>query len=116
LEQVAKTPTAESIAAKITVPERLLLFSVASDTDWLEAGCRILIQIAALQIFLDRPDCAGVPSGSVPICCLLHGEKETLFVSGRCRPRLFAPTHISSLIHMFIKGNSAPRKNCADFV
>lgn len=35
---VAKTPTAESIAAELTVPERLLLFCLASDIDWQKAG------------------------------------------------------------------------------
>jgi hypothetical protein len=31
-------PTAESIAAALTVPERLLLFCLASNTDWQAAG------------------------------------------------------------------------------
>jgi hypothetical protein len=35
---MAKMPTAESIAAELTVPERLLLFCLASDTDWQAAG------------------------------------------------------------------------------
>jgi hypothetical protein len=34
---MAKSPTDESIAAELTVPERLLLFCLASDTDW-QAG------------------------------------------------------------------------------
>jgi hypothetical protein len=33
-----KTPTAESTAAALTVPERLLLFCLASGTDWQAAG------------------------------------------------------------------------------
>jgi hypothetical protein len=35
---MAKTPTAESIAAALTVPERLLLFCLASGTDWQAAS------------------------------------------------------------------------------
>jgi hypothetical protein len=31
-------PTPESIAAALTVPERLLLFCLASDTDWQAAS------------------------------------------------------------------------------
>jgi hypothetical protein len=31
-------PTAASIAAELTVPERLLLFCLASDTDWQATG------------------------------------------------------------------------------
>ncbi|MGZ6254328.1 MAG: hypothetical protein ACXWM1_14815, partial [Candidatus Binataceae bacterium] len=31
-------PTPDSIAAALTVPERLLLFCLASDTDWRKAG------------------------------------------------------------------------------
>ena len=35
---MAKSPTVESIAAELTVPERVLLFCLASDTDWQKAG------------------------------------------------------------------------------
>jgi len=35
---MAKTPAADSIAAELTVPERLLLFCLASDTDWQKAS------------------------------------------------------------------------------
>jgi hypothetical protein len=35
---MAKTPTTESIAAALTVPERLLLFCLASGTDWQAAS------------------------------------------------------------------------------
>jgi hypothetical protein len=31
---MAKTPTTERIAAELTVPERLLLFCLASGTNW----------------------------------------------------------------------------------
>jgi hypothetical protein len=34
----AKPPAAESIAAGLTVPERLLLFCLATDTDWQAAS------------------------------------------------------------------------------
>jgi hypothetical protein len=35
---VAKAPTAESIAANLSIFERKLLFCVASDSDWVMAG------------------------------------------------------------------------------
>lgn len=35
---MAKTPTPETIAAELTVPERALLFCLASNTDWAKAG------------------------------------------------------------------------------
>jgi hypothetical protein len=35
---MTKTPTVESTAAALTVPERLLLFCLASGTDWQAAG------------------------------------------------------------------------------
>jgi hypothetical protein len=35
---MAKTPTTEAIAAELTVPERVLLFCLASGTDWFKAG------------------------------------------------------------------------------
>ena len=35
---MAKGSTPETIAAELSVPERLLLFCLASDTDWAKAG------------------------------------------------------------------------------
>jgi hypothetical protein len=35
---MAQAPTTERIAAALTVPERVLLFCLASDTDWVAAG------------------------------------------------------------------------------
>jgi hypothetical protein len=35
---MAKTPTPEMIATQRTVPERVLLFCLASDTNWVKAG------------------------------------------------------------------------------
>jgi hypothetical protein len=35
---MAKRPTAEMIAAGLAVPERVLLFCIASATDWQKAG------------------------------------------------------------------------------
>ena len=37
---MTKAPTPETIAADLTVPERVLLFCVASDTDWVKTGVR----------------------------------------------------------------------------
>jgi hypothetical protein len=35
---MAKAPSSETIAAELTVPERILLFCVASDTEWRRAN------------------------------------------------------------------------------
>jgi hypothetical protein len=35
---MAKTPYIDAIAAELTVPERVLLFCLASGTDWVKAG------------------------------------------------------------------------------
>jgi hypothetical protein len=35
---MTKAPTTETIAAELTVPERVLLFCLASGTDWVKAG------------------------------------------------------------------------------
>jgi hypothetical protein len=35
---MAKTPTTDTIVAELTVPERVLLFCLASGTDWVKAG------------------------------------------------------------------------------
>jgi hypothetical protein len=35
---MAKAPTTETIAGELTVPERVLLFCLASDTNWVKAG------------------------------------------------------------------------------
>jgi hypothetical protein len=37
---MAEALTPENIAADLTVPERMLLFCVASNTDWIRAGVR----------------------------------------------------------------------------
>ena len=38
---MAKPPTNETIAAELSVPERVLLFCLASDTNWVKAGVSI---------------------------------------------------------------------------
>jgi hypothetical protein len=35
---MGKAPTPDTIAAELTVPERVLLFCLASGTDWVKAG------------------------------------------------------------------------------
>jgi hypothetical protein len=35
---MARAPATETIAAELTVPERVLLFCLASDTNWVKAG------------------------------------------------------------------------------
>jgi hypothetical protein len=37
---MAKTPPTDTIAAGLTAPERVLLFCLASDTDWVKAARR----------------------------------------------------------------------------
>jgi hypothetical protein len=45
---MAKAPTPEAIAAELTVPERVLLFCLASDTNWVKAGVRPEITCSGL--------------------------------------------------------------------
>ena len=45
---MTKAPTPETIAADLTVPERMLLFCVASNTDWIRAGVRAVTTRALL--------------------------------------------------------------------
>jgi hypothetical protein len=40
---MAKRPTTEMIVEGLTVPERVLLFCVASDTDWQRAGVKTTV-------------------------------------------------------------------------
>jgi hypothetical protein len=47
---MAKAPTPHNIAAALTVPERVLLFCLASDTDWVKAG----VTHATAQHMMDR--------------------------------------------------------------
>jgi hypothetical protein len=37
---MTNSPPPADIAASLTVPERMMLFCVASDTDWIKAGVR----------------------------------------------------------------------------
>jgi hypothetical protein len=47
----AKRPTAEMIAEGVDVPERVLLFCLASETDWQRAG---MTQVCAQQMMMIR--------------------------------------------------------------
>jgi hypothetical protein len=50
-----KPPKPETIAAELTVPERVLLFCVASGTDWAKAGVTsATAQKMVVRNFLDR--------------------------------------------------------------
>jgi hypothetical protein len=56
---MAKTPTPDTIAASLTVPERVLLFCLASDTDWAKAGVPpITVQHLLVRNLVER-DYAG---------------------------------------------------------
>jgi hypothetical protein len=48
-------PTTESIAASLTIPERILLFCLASDTDWQAAGItRVTAQHMMVRGLIER--------------------------------------------------------------
>jgi hypothetical protein len=52
---MAKAPTTEEIAAELSVPERVLLFCLASGTDWLKAGVpTITVQHLLVRNLVDR--------------------------------------------------------------
>jgi hypothetical protein len=52
---MAKAPTTETIAAELSVPERVLLFCLASDTDWQKAGVpAITVQHLLVRNLLER--------------------------------------------------------------
>jgi|HubBroStandDraft_6_1064221.scaffolds.fasta_scaffold4335193_2 hypothetical protein len=53
---MAKPPTAEMIAAGLTVPERIMLFCIASGTDWQSAGVRQAMMVRGL---IERDGGAG---------------------------------------------------------
>jgi hypothetical protein len=56
---MSKAPTTETIAAELSVPERVLLFCLASGTDWLKAGVpTITVQHLLVRILAER-DKAG---------------------------------------------------------
>jgi hypothetical protein len=50
-----KAPTTDTIAAGLSVPERVLLFCLASGTDWLKAGVpTITVQHLVVRNLVDR--------------------------------------------------------------
>ncbi len=52
---MAKPPTPSEIAAALTVPERVLLFCVASNTDWIKAGVtQAMAQHLLVQNLIER--------------------------------------------------------------
>ena len=52
---MAKAPATEAIAAQLTVPERVLLLCLASDTDWVKAGVpAITVQHLLVRNLVDR--------------------------------------------------------------
>jgi hypothetical protein len=58
---MAKAPTAKTIAAELTVPERVLLFCLASDTDWVTAGATHSIAQGLLVRVSESGDVAHLP-------------------------------------------------------
>jgi hypothetical protein len=51
------TPTPEAVAAKLNVLQRVLLFCVASNTDWRKVGItNSTVQLAIIQNRIDRAE------------------------------------------------------------
>jgi hypothetical protein len=56
---MAKAPTTQTIAAGLSVPERVLLFCLASGTDWLKVGVpTITVQHLLVRNLIERGDAA----------------------------------------------------------
>jgi hypothetical protein len=54
---MAKAPTIDSIAAALSVQERVLLFCLASDTDWAKVGVpAITVQHLLVRNLVERKD------------------------------------------------------------
>jgi hypothetical protein len=52
---MARAPTTETIAAELSVPERVLLFCLASGTDWAKAGVpAITVQHLLVRNLVER--------------------------------------------------------------
>jgi hypothetical protein len=70
----ATKPTPDSIAAELTVPERLLLLCLASDTDWAKAGVtHITVQHMMVRGLIERDRAAtryGLTEQGRWQCCL----------------------------------------------
>jgi hypothetical protein len=87
---MAKMPNPQSIAAGLTVPERILLLCLASDTDWQKAGVtHATAQHMLVQGLIER-DHAELPrwrdSGSL-----------TTFLSARARTKRLIVRNVSSV-------------------
>ena len=53
-------PTPEAVAAKLNVPQRLLLFCVASNTDWRKAGIKSpTVQLAIIKQLINRDEASA---------------------------------------------------------
>jgi hypothetical protein len=78
---VAKAPTAVSIAAALTVPERILLFCLASDTDWLAASItHATAQHMMVRGLIERDQAASrfmlTEQGRAVLAALLDGSEQ----------------------------------------
>jgi hypothetical protein len=51
---MAKAPTPHSIAAQLTVPERVLLFCLASNTDWSKVTTHAATRHLLVRNLIDR--------------------------------------------------------------
>jgi hypothetical protein len=55
---MAKAPTIDSIAAALSVQERVLLFCLASDTDWAKVGVPAITVHLLVRNLVERKDAA----------------------------------------------------------
>jgi hypothetical protein len=78
---MAAKPTAESIAAELTVPERMLLFCLASGTDWQAASItHATAQQMMIRGLIERDQGATrfalTEQGRAMLAALLDGQRQ----------------------------------------
>jgi hypothetical protein len=81
----ARAPT-ESIAAELTVPERVLLFCLASDTNWVKAGVTHATAEHLLVRYLVERDHAGGADQEGPPGRRVGRQGQGLETHQRSRP------------------------------
>jgi hypothetical protein len=78
---MAKRPTPERLAADLSVPERVLLFCLASGTDWVRAGVtRETAQHLLIRNLIDRDPGSSefviTPEGRAALAALLKLDEK----------------------------------------
>jgi hypothetical protein len=84
---VSVDPTADSIAAELTVPERVLVFCLAWDTDWQKAGVtHDTAQHMMVRGLIERDQAAShlilTEQGHAVLAALLDGQRRSPNASG----------------------------------